>query len=124
MAELVRVFETGATRSTDANRPDYEGYLSPLVIERYGEYMTEHRLQPDGTIRDSDNWQKGLSFDSYMKGAFRHFIHWWQRHRGWHVKDQLAGKNIEDDLCALIFNASGYLHETLKKKVNNVSSQG
>ena len=32
LAPAPRVFETGATRDTDAGKPDYEGFLSPLVI--------------------------------------------------------------------------------------------
>jgi len=32
----IRKFSTGATRDTDENKPDYESYLSPIVIARYG----------------------------------------------------------------------------------------
>ncbi len=112
----VRTFSTGATRSPDHGRPDYEGYLSSLVLERYGEYMLKHQIQSDGTIRTSDNWQKSMPLGSYIKGAFRHFMHWWQRHRGWPVKDPRAAADIEEDICALIFNCQGYLHEILKRK--------
>ena len=114
--DKVRTFETGATRSQDKGRPDYEGYLSPLVIERFGEYMLKHQVQSDGTIRSSDNWQRGITLDSYIKGAFRHFMHWWQRHRGWPVRDPHAAADVEEDICALIFNCQGYLHEILKRK--------
>lgn len=114
--ELVRKFDTGATRSAETGRYDPEGFLSPLVIERYCEYMNANRVQPDGSVRDSDNWQKGIPLATYMKGLWRHFLHAWHRHRGWPVKDPKAAKNIEEDLCAILFNASGYLHETLKAK--------
>lgn len=124
MGEGIRKFETGATRSQDAGRPDYEGFLSPLVIERFGEYMSKHRRQADGSLRDSDNWQKGMPLASYMKGAWRHFMHWWQRHRGWPVRDPLAAKDIEEDLCALLFNVQGYLHELLKKKISSSADGG
>ena len=112
----VRQFETGATRSADAARYDPEGFLSPLVIERFCEYMNKHRQQPDGTIRDSDNWQKGMPLDTYMKGMWRHFLHLWTRHRGHVVRDEKAAADIEEDLCALLFNVQGYLHERLKNK--------
>lgn len=115
MSEM-RKFDTGATRSADAERPDYEGFLSPLAIERFGEYMAKHRKQPDGSVRDSDNWQKGIPLPAYMKGAFRHFMHLWARHRGHPVSDPLAAADIEEDLCALLFNIQGYLHETIKKR--------
>lgn len=111
----IRKFETGATRSPDAGRYDPEGFFSPLVFERFCEYMQSHRLQTDGTLRASDNWQKGLPKSTYMKGMWRHFLHLWKRHRGYRVNDSMAGKNIEEDLCALLFNVQGYLHEQLKQ---------
>lgn len=112
----MREFETGATRNADADRIDPEGFLSPLVIERFCEYMAENRLQADGSIRDSDNWQKGIPLAVYMKGLWRHFLHLWTRHRGFAVNDPKAAVDIERDLCAVIFNAQGYLHELLKAK--------
>lgn len=113
---MVRQFETGATRSPDSERYDPEGFFSPLVFEAFCEYMNSHRLQSDGTLRASDNWQKGLPLSTYMKGMWRHFLHLWKRHRNFRVSDPLAGKNIEEDLCALLFNVQGYLHEHLKTK--------
>lgn len=106
---LTRTFESGATRNTDAGKHDYEGFLSPLVLERFAEYMTKHRYLEDGTVRDSDNWQKGIPKDAYMKSAWRHFMDVWKRHRGLPTEEPL-----EAALCALLFNVMGYLHETLK----------
>jgi hypothetical protein len=111
MTQKIRTFSTGATRNLSENKPDYEAYISPLVIERFGEYMLRNQKQADGSMRPGDNWQKGIDFDSYMKSAWRHFLSWWKAHRDY--KEQ---EDIEDSLCAMIFNASGYLHETLKKK--------
>jgi len=105
----MREFATGATRDTEEGKYDYEGFLSPLVIERYGEYMHEHRKQADGTRRDSDNWQKGIPSDVYMKSMWRHFLDLWTIHRGF-ANNQ---PGIEDVLCALMFNVMGYLHEWL-----------
>ena len=73
----MRTFDTGATRDTNTDKPDYEGFLSPLVIERYGQFMMKHQKQSDGTIRASDNWQKGMPQDVYVKSGFRHFMEWW-----------------------------------------------
>jgi len=106
----IRRFKTGATRDTDENKNDYEGFLSPLVIQRFGDYMTKHRKQSDGSIRDSDNWQKGIPKEEYIKSAWRHFLDWWLEHRG-----HKSREGIEDALCALIFNVQGYLHEILKE---------
>lgn len=116
MTDVLRKFETGATRTADHDRYDPEGFLSPIVIERYCQYMARHRLQADGSLRASDNWQKGLPKETYIKGLWRHFLHAWTRHRGFHVRDPGAAQNIEEDLCAIIFNAQGYLHELLKAK--------
>lgn len=109
-----RIFETGATRSSDVNRYDPEGFFSPLAIERFCEYMNKHRIQADGKLRDSDNWQKGIPLPTYAKGLWRHLLHFWQRHRGWKVGDPGAAADIEEDLCAMWFNIQGYLHELLK----------
>jgi len=112
---VVRSFETGATRSADASRYDPEGFLSPIVIERYCEYMNKHRVQADGTLRASDNWTKGMPLATYIKGLWRHFLHLWTRHRGYTPTDKGAAADIEEDCCAIMFNVMGYLHETLKK---------
>lgn len=114
-SETVRQFDTGATRSSSADRYDPEGFLSPLVVERFAEYMQKHRVQADGSLRASDNWQKGMPVASYMKGMWRHFLHLWLRHRGHTPNDSNAGATIEEDLCAIIFNAQGYLHTVIKK---------
>lgn len=105
-----RTFSTGATRDTSIDKPDYEGFLSPLVIERFGQYMMDHQQQSDGRLRASDNWQKGIPEDVYIKSGFRHFMDWWMYHR--------TGASlvpVDELLCALMFNVMGYLHEHLKK---------
>lgn len=107
----IRRFETGATRNDDSALPDYEGFLSPLVVMRYGEYMNRHRIQADGAVRESDNWQRGMSLDSYMKSGWRHFHDWWMEHDGYTSRE-----GLEDALCALLFNVQGYLHETLRER--------
>lgn len=111
----IRTFDTGATRNSDANKPDYEGYLSPQVIEAFGRYMTKHRVQEDGSIRASDNWQKGIPRNVYMKSGFRHFMDCWKLHRRLETDkgDFLQCSLLEESLCALLFNVMGYLHEFL-----------
>lgn len=116
MNDKTRDFGTGAIRSADSTRDDPEAYLSPLVIDRFDEYMTKHRHLPDGRVRDGDNWQKGMPLATYMKGLWRHFLHLWTRHRGHPVRDPMASADIEEDLCAILFNTQGYLHEILRKK--------
>ena len=105
----IRKFVSGATRNSEEGKLDFEGFLSPLVIRRYAEYLHSHRKLEDGSMRDSDNWQNGMPLSVYMKSGFRHFMDWWGYHRRW-----LHGNTLEDVLCGVIFNASGYLHEYLK----------
>ena len=107
--EPFRTFETGATRDLDDSKPDYEAFLSPLVLEAYGRYMHAKRRMADGSLRDGDNWQKGIPQAAYMKSGWRHMMDWWKLHRGLKTADP-----VEDVLCALLFNVMGYLHERLK----------
>lgn len=109
----VRAFPTGATRDTDHGKLDYDGFLSPLVLKRYAEYMHQHRIQTDGTLRGSDNWQKGIPSDEYRKSAWRHFMDWWWAGRGWPSSLPFS---IEDAACAILFNVMGWLHERLKSR--------
>jgi hypothetical protein len=106
---LTRTFSTGATRDNDDHKLDYEGFLSPLVLEAYANYMHPKRTMPDGSIRASDNWQKGIPFDAYMKSKWRHFMDVWKNHRGLPAQDDLKTALLAD-----LFNTMGYLHEVLK----------
>jgi len=83
-----------------------------LVIERFGEYMHGNRIQADGFLRDSDNWQKGsgIPVAEYMKSKWRHFMATWKAFRGYPAPE------IEESLCAEMFNTMGMLHEIIKKK--------
>jgi hypothetical protein len=119
--EAIRTFSTGATRNTDRHKKDYEGFFSPLVMECYARYMHSHRRQKDGSLRDSDNWQKGIPREAYMKSAWRHFMAWWTAHRGW---KPTTAKQLEEAICGVIFNASGYLHEHLAIKLNSQPRKG
>ena len=110
----MRQFETGATRNDDTEKLDFEGFYSPLVMDSFAKYMHKHQLQSDGKLRNSDNWQKGIPKDAYMKSGFRHFMDWWRQHRGFEGQDAL-----EESLTALLFNVQGYLFEILKNKLIN-----
>lgn len=112
-----RLFETGATRDADTTKLDYEGFLSPQVLRRFAEYMHECRLRnipPGQEMRASDNWQKGIPKEAYMKSMLRHVMELWEEHR----KGYRAGVDRVDNidqriLCAIMFNVMGYLYEDL-----------
>lgn len=112
MTNPVRQFETGATRDQDLTKHDPEGFLSPLVIDRFNEYMHKNRHQADGNLRDSDNWQKGIPLSAYMKSLWRHFLDVWHHHR----QTGKAHESLEEALCGVMFNSMGMLHEILKEK--------
>ena len=107
----IRKFNTGATRDIDKDKLDYEGFISPIVLKRYAEYMNKHRIQSNGKFRESDNWQKGIPLDVYMKSLLRHTMDLWLEHRGYKSRD-----GIEEALCGIIFNSMGYLYELIKYK--------
>lgn len=117
-----RTFITGSTRDTAQDKIDYEGFLSPMVLKRFAEYMHVHRVQSDGILRDSDNWQKGIPMTVYMKSAWRHFMDWWRLHRKILILEKIDPAisidptALEEALCALMFNTMGYLFEILKAK--------
>lgn len=113
----VQQFATGATRSADTHKHDFEGYLSPAVLEGFGDYMTRHRVQRDGTLRNSDNWQKGIPISNYMKSLVRHTFDLWRAYRGTTVIDKDTGNamTMVEIGYAIMFNVMGFVHETLKR---------
>ena len=106
-----RYFKSGAYRDGLDGKVDFEGFLSPLVLEAFGRYMHRHRIQSDGQLRASDNWQKGIPREQYMKSAWRHFMDLWREHRGYDSRD-----GIEEALGGLLFNVMGYWFELLKEE--------
>ena len=110
--KVIREFETGATRDTEDGKLDFEAFFSPAVLLKYAEYMNEHRTQKDGKVRAGDNWQKGIPRDAYMKSMMRHFMDVWLAHRG----EPGHTEPLEEALCALLFNAMGYLFNVIEDK--------
>lgn len=110
----MRKFSSGATRDSDTDKLDFEGFDSPLVNKRYAQYMHTHRKQADGTMRGSDNWQMGIDKEAYVKSLVRHVedlkLHW----DGF--PDEAVDPDVESVLCAVLFNVKGLLYELLKEK--------
>lgn len=115
-------FSSGATRSSSEGKNDYEGFLSPLVIKGFGDYMRRHQVQADGKLRESDNWQKGMPMASYLKSAWRHFFTLWCLWRGWPVEPEQVGTEkvtptMLDAIFATMFNLQGLAHELMKQEL-------
>ena len=107
----VRVFGTGATRDTNEGKLEYARFFSPEVLYYFAQYMHKNRFQSDGTLRDPDNWKKGMTRDVYMDSLARHYHDVWLHHEG---SGDLATENLHDSLCGLMFNSMGYLYEETK----------
>lgn len=121
MGEM-RKFETGATRDSDVGKYDYEAFFHPVVIEAVGRYMHKHRIQPDGSLRDGDNWQNGFGdnhCDVCIKSLWRHFLDFWYLHRGYKRIDSKTGEEVtqEEAGCAMLFNIMAYLWKILEPKL-------
>jgi len=110
----IRKFASGATRDSDEDKPKYKSYLSPLAMLAYGKYMLEHQRQADGSIRDADNWKKGMPTQEYAESLLRHYVDVWLILEGF---EEQARAHWEEALCGIIFNAQGLLHELLKGRM-------
>lgn len=117
----IRTFDSGATRDTDGGKLDFTRALSPIVLERYVQYLDKHRKQPDGSVREFDNWKRGLPFRESFSSLGRHYNDLWKMIEGYLAVDNHGPCNIDDTLCAIIFNASTMLHERLR---NNLPKMG
>ena len=121
----MREFKGGGTRDNNEGKNDYEGFISPLVIQSYGNYMNKHRLQTDGKLRDSDNWQNHFGEDHFkicMKSLLRHLFVLWFLHRCFKRIDEKDGHEInkEEALCAIKFNTNAYLDKLLKDEKSSI----
>lgn len=115
----MRTFDTGATRDDNANKLDYVRGLSVQVQQRYLEYLSSHRLQRDGSLRDWDNWKKGIDTRAYRESLLRHSEDAVRASMGLPVPEDAS---LEDLLCAIRFNADGWLFELLVAKSGNRES--
>lgn len=111
----MRTFGTGATRNDDSKKNDYRGFISPLAVREYGNYMTEHRTQKDGTVRASDNWKKGISRLAYLSSLLRHTedIHLIMEGHTAINPDTGQVVTLKEALSAAFFNVQGLLHEVV-----------
>ena len=110
-------FTTGATRSTDAGKVDFEGHINPDVLAVFGEYMNAHRVQRDGRVRASDNWQQGIPIYRYVKSLVRHTFEFWRMWRGSVVVNSDNGSyfTFREVTSAIMFNVMGIVFEAVQR---------
>lgn len=114
----MRQFGSGATRDTNDDKLSFVKALSPLVLKRYTQYLGKHRVQADGNIREWDNWKAGIPEEVYMDSKGRHFMDAWLHYDGF--SEEAVYDDIEEVLCAELFNTMGFLHEILVKKLKKL----
>lgn len=120
--EKMVAFGTGATRSDATAKPDFSGYISPLAMILFGEYMLRHQVQADGELRAANNWKRGMPIERYVSSLSRHirdFSEAWDKL----ALDQVAGAEMEMTMVALEeawggvqFNVQGFGHEWVKMR--------
>ena len=115
--DAMRTFETGATRNSLDGKLSYKKALSPAVLRRYVSYLAAHRKQADGNLREFDNWKKGMNPAVYCDSLMRHTVDAWLVQLG-HPQPP-DGYDLQSLLCAIIFNASGWLFELLVAETGN-----
>jgi len=111
----MRTFSTGATRDTTEGKHEPWGFTSALAEKRFCEYMHKHRKQSDGTMRDSDNWKQGIPVDVYKHSLSRHIQDLRLILEGFPRSAEES--DLEEVLCAVMFNVQGMLHETIKNRI-------
>ena len=112
-----RQFPSGATRDTEEGKLDYSGFLSPAVLERFAQYMNKHRVRGDGSVREANDWKKGMPDDVYLKSLLRHTMDVWKAI----LEEGTPNEDIEEALCAVIFNAQGILHNRCVRLREDIS---
>lgn len=112
----MREFNGGATRDTSEDKLSYVKALSPIVLKEYVAYLGKHRTCPDGSVREWNNWKKGIPKDVYLDSLGRHFWDVWLITEGFTAIDNHGEVDIKDALCGVLFNAQGILYELLKEK--------
>jgi hypothetical protein len=112
VTEKLRTFATGATRSPLAGKLEYDGYLNPLALKRFAEYMNKHQTQSNGERRAADNWQKNIPLESLHDSKTRHDVDVWLHIKGY---PEEATESIEESLCAAIFGNMAMLKQILEQ---------
>jgi hypothetical protein len=117
----IRTFDSGATRNSLDGKLQYSRFLDPEVFKVYCEYMQSHRIQLDGSMRDPDNWKKGISQDVYMDSLYRHVTNLWGVYNGYERVQPETGEpeTKKELLCAIMFNVIGYMFELNKEEKEN-----
>jgi len=120
-AYKMRDLETGAIRDTLEGKLSFVKALSPIVLERYVQYLGKHRNLPDGRLRDWDNWKLGIDKEIFLDGLGRHFWASWLLLQGFPASDNHGPVTLLDSLFGVMFNAQGLIRELLEDEKEDVA---
>jgi len=112
---VLRSFDTGATRDTADGKLEYHGFLSPSVLRQFARYMNMNRLQSDGQLRSSSNWQHGIPMDVYVSSEWRHHFDFWDEAMKYTKGEKFSRRELMAAASGLMFNVMGFMHEWLKE---------
>jgi hypothetical protein len=105
---MIRKFSTGAVRDTDTDKPNFPECFSYLAFWRYGQFMKKASAK-----YGENNWQKGITKDSYKQSLMRHLVRYLANEQG-------ARLELDTDhLSAALFNLMGLMHEEEKEKLGD-----
>jgi len=107
-----RTFATGATRNNDPSRVDWVRMLSFPVLRAYGDYMAKHRKQADGSLRDFDNWKKGIPRKEIIESLFRHVLDLVSIQEGGESRSNT--ELTKETCCAIMFNVMAYMDSVIR----------
>ena len=134
---MLRTFgDSGANRDTGKGKFDFYGFRHPLCEHSFGAYMHGHRLLPDGSFRDANNWWGGWDKEVSLKSMDRHCEDLKALHAGFRVfkerdgdaehthilqKDETPEPSwrevTEEESCnAIRFNADAYKLQVIQHK--------
>lgn len=93
--DKIRVFKGGATRDTSNGKFEPLGFIHPYCDYNFCQYMHKHRLQSNGELRDSDNWQSGFGKETLAHSFTRHVEDFKLLHYGFFVyEDRNNGQAV------------------------------
>lgn len=113
---VVREFPTGAVRDLVQDKLDFRGFISPKALRRFAAYMNKNRKLADGSLRNSDDWKKGIPISVYIESLLRHTFEYWELvDDGFFLsQDEALMREADEVICGILFNAMGYIHERVK----------
>lgn len=111
MSNKIRTFPGGATRDSSEGKNYYGGFISPEFIVAFGDYMTVHRKQSDGSLRTPDNWKKGMPPRECFESLLRHVMDIWLEMDGLESRD-----GLDEAFGGAMFNLQALWYNLNKEK--------